>query len=112
MASAEPGPTGPHKPADEITDDIGMTHDDLVAVLLLLGVGPVNVAAEGCFNARPVFVVLLEDGTKVEGHLCQMSGFCLNPSVKRRTTQGIHREFGSKMRPMRISIWKILLLRY
>lgn len=60
-----PPPTQ-HKPADEIADDIGMTHDDLVAVLLLRGVGPVDVVAEGSLNASPVFVVLLEYGTEVE----------------------------------------------
>lgn len=46
-----------------------MTHDDLEAVLLLLGVGAVDVAAEGCLNAGPIFVVLLEDGREVERHL-------------------------------------------
>lgn len=39
-----------------------MTHDDLVAVLLLLWVCPVDVAAEGCLDTRAVFVVLLGDG--------------------------------------------------
>lgn len=58
-----------HKPADKIADDIGMTHDDLEAVLLLLGVGAVDVAAEGCLNAGPIFVVLLEDGREVDRHL-------------------------------------------
>lgn len=43
-----------------------MTHDDLVAVLLLLGVGAVDVAAEGGLDASPVFVILLEDGTEGE----------------------------------------------
>lgn len=43
-----------------------MTHDDLVAVLLLLGVGAVDVAAEGGLDASPVFVILLEDGTQGE----------------------------------------------
>lgn len=43
-----------------------MTHDDLVAVLLLLGVGPVDVVAEGSLNASPVLVILLEYGTEVE----------------------------------------------
>lgn len=43
-----------------------MTHDDLVAVLLLLGVCPVDVVAEGGLNASPVFVILLEYGTEVE----------------------------------------------
>lgn len=60
----EPPPQ--HKPADKIADDIGMTHDDLVAVLLLLGVGPVDVVAEGSLNASPVLVILLEYGTEVE----------------------------------------------
>lgn len=70
-----------HKPADKITDDIGMTHDDLIAVLFLLGVSPVDVAAEGCLNASSVFVVLLEDGKEVESQLCHMRGFSLNPIV-------------------------------
>lgn len=63
-SSAPPAPQ--HKPADKIADDIGMTHDDLVAVLLLLGVGPVDVVAEGSLNASPVLVILLEYGTEVE----------------------------------------------
>lgn len=46
-----------------------MTHDDLVAVLLLLGVGPVDVVAEGGLNASPVLVILLEYGTEVETRL-------------------------------------------
>lgn len=45
-----------------------MTDDDLIAVLLLLGVSPVNVAAEGSLNARSIFMVLLEDGIEVESH--------------------------------------------
>lgn len=43
-----------------------MTHDDLVAVLLLLGVGAVDVVAKGGLDASPVFVILLEDGTEGE----------------------------------------------
>ncbi len=67
-----------------------MTHDDLVAVLLLLGVSPVDVATERCLNASPVFVVLLEDGREVESYLCHMKGFCSNPSqyMMRRRTAG------------------------
>lgn len=61
-----------------------MTHDDLIAVLLLLRVSAVDVAAEGCLNARSIFVVLLEDGREVESHFCQMKGFCQNPSVSTR----------------------------
>lgn len=76
-----------HKPADKITDDIGMTHDDLVAVLLLLGVSAVDVAAEGCLNASSIFVVLLEDGREVESRFHHMEGFCLNPAV---TTESVH----------------------
>lgn len=56
-----------------------MTHDDLVAVLLLLGVSPVDVAAEGCLNASSVFVVLLKDGREVESHLHHMKGFRFEP---------------------------------
>lgn len=56
-----------------------MTHDDLVAVLLLLGVSPVDVAAEGGLNASSVFMVLLEEGTSVEIHRNHMTGFCLEP---------------------------------
>lgn len=58
-----------------------MTHDDLIAVLLLFGVSPVDVAAEGCLNASSIFVVLLEDSRKVESHFRHMQGFCMNPSV-------------------------------
>ena len=43
-----------------------MTHDDLVAVVLLLGVGAVDVVAEGSLDASPVFVILLEYGAEVE----------------------------------------------
>ena len=64
-----------------------MTHDDLIAVLLLLGVSPVDVAAEGCLNASSIFMVLLEDGREVESYLSHMNGFCLNPSVR---TESIH----------------------
>lgn len=46
-----------------------MTDDDLKAVLLLLGVSPVDVATERCLNASSIFVVLLEDGREVESHL-------------------------------------------
>jgi len=59
-----------------------MTHDDLIAVLLLFGVSPVDVAAEGCLNASSVFVVLLEDGREAESCLCHMKGFRLNPFVQ------------------------------
>lgn len=48
-----------HPPADKVADDVGVTHDDLHAVLLLLGVGAVDVAAEGCLDASAIFVVLL-----------------------------------------------------
>lgn len=68
-----------HKPADKIADDIGMTHDDLIAVLLLLGVSPVDVAAEGCLNASSIFVVLLEDGREVENDLCHTRGILFEP---------------------------------
>ena len=49
-------------PAHKVADDVGVAHDDLVAVLLLFGIGPVDVAAEGGFDASPVLVVLLEGG--------------------------------------------------
>lgn len=45
-----------------------MTHDDLIAVLLLLGVRPVDVAAESGLNASSIFVVLLENSGEVERH--------------------------------------------
>lgn len=61
-----------------------MTHDDLVAVLLLLGVSAVDVAAEGCLNARSVLVVLLEDGREVESHRHHIKGFCVNPRSQYR----------------------------
>lgn len=56
-----------------------MTHDDLIAVLLLLGVSPVDVAAEGRLNASSILVVLLEDGRDVESHFCHMKGVLSEP---------------------------------
>lgn len=52
-------PRETNTPAHKIADDIGMTDDDLVAVLLLLGVSAVDVAAEGSLDPGPVLVVLL-----------------------------------------------------
>lgn len=56
-----------------------MTDDDLIAVLLLLRVSAVDVATEGCLNARSIFMVLLEDGREVESHLCQMKRVLSEP---------------------------------
>lgn len=46
-------------PAHKIADDIGMTDDDLIAVLLLLDISAVDVAAESGFDPGAVLVVLL-----------------------------------------------------
>lgn len=83
-----------------------MTHDDLIAVLLLFGVSPVDVAAEGCLNASSIFVVLLEDSRKVESHLCHIKGFCMNPKAESMHVciVGIHEEFHSKKKP---TMWQM-----
>lgn len=49
-----------HKPAHKIADDISMTDDNLEAVLLLLGVGSVDVPAERCLDPCAILVVLLK----------------------------------------------------
>lgn len=63
-----------------------MTHDDLIAVLLLLGVSPVDVAAEGCLNASSIFMVLLEDGREVESHPCHMKEVLSEPLSQYRVS--------------------------
>lgn len=77
-----------------------MTHDDLIAVLLLLGVSPVDVAAEGCLYASSIFMVLLEDGIEVESYLCHRKRVLPEPlSQYRVNTQccfafwGMYEEF-------------------
>lgn len=72
-----------------------MTHDDLVAVLLLLGVGAVDVAAEGSLDASPVFVILLEYGTEVE-----IRPDCvIRPIRSQCPMQGTGEQFHVKMSP-------------
>ena len=44
---------------DEVADHVGMTDEDLVGVLLLLRIRATEVAAEGGFDPRTVFEVLL-----------------------------------------------------
>ena len=46
-------------PAHDVADDIGMADEDLVTVLLLLGVCPVDVVPEGSLDPGPIFVILL-----------------------------------------------------
>lgn len=36
-----------------------MTHEDLIAVLLLLGVGPVDVVPEGSLDPGSILIILL-----------------------------------------------------
>ena len=69
------------QPADEVSDDVGVAHDDLVAVLLLLGVGAVDVAPEGCLDTSSIFVVLLEEGREVESCPCHMTGLMYDAAV-------------------------------
>lgn len=49
-----------HTPAHKIADDVSMTDDDLVAVLLLLGFCSVDVTPERCLNSCAILVVLLK----------------------------------------------------
>lgn len=46
-------------PAHDVADDVGMADEDLIAVLLLLGVCPVDVVPEGGLNPRSIFIILL-----------------------------------------------------
>lgn len=46
-------------PAHDVADDVGVTHEHLVAVLLLLGVRPVDVVPEGGLDPGSVLVILL-----------------------------------------------------
>lgn len=57
-----------HKPAHKIADDISMTDDDLVAVLLLLRVRSVDVAAERCLDPGAVLMVLLKPAQEFHNH--------------------------------------------
>lgn len=50
-----PGPS----PAHDVTDDIGVADEDLITVLLLLGISPVDVVPEGSLDPRAIFVILL-----------------------------------------------------
>lgn len=88
-----------------------MTHDDLIAVLLLLGVSPVDVAPEGCLNASSIFVVLLEDGIEDESHVCHMERALSEPFSQYRgntrcccALQGICEQFYSKMKQIHLQL--------
>lgn len=45
--------------ADDVADDVGVAHEDLVAVLLLLGVRSVDEVSKGSLDAGSIFVILL-----------------------------------------------------
>lgn len=51
-------PMGP-SPAHNVADDIGMADEDLITVLLLLGICPVDVVPEGGLDPGSIFVILL-----------------------------------------------------
>lgn len=42
---------------DNIADDIGVAYEDLIAVLLLLGISSVDVVPEGSLNPGSIFVI-------------------------------------------------------
>lgn len=44
-------------PAHDVADDVGMSDEDLIAVLLLLGVCPVDVVPEGGLDPRSIFII-------------------------------------------------------
>ena len=46
-------------PAHDVANDIGVADEDLIAVLLLLGVRPVDVVPEGSLDPRSIFIILL-----------------------------------------------------
>lgn len=48
-----------HLPANNIADDIGMAYEDLIAILLLLGISSVDVVPEGSLNPGSIFIILL-----------------------------------------------------
>lgn len=54
------------RPTDEVANDVAMTHQNLVAVLLLLGIGTVEVLSEGALDACSVLEVFLLVGRKGE----------------------------------------------
>lgn len=45
-------------PAHDVANDIGVADEDLIAVLLLLGVRPVDVVPEGSLDPRSIFIIL------------------------------------------------------
>ncbi len=47
-------------PADEVSDDVSVTDDDLDRVVLLLHVGTVDVLPESSLDSRPIFVKSLK----------------------------------------------------
>lgn len=52
-------------PAHDVADDVGVAYEDLVTVLLLLDIRPVDVVPKGGLDPGSVFVILLgaERGT-------------------------------------------------
>ena len=46
-------------PAHDVANDIGVADEDLIAVLLLLGVRPVDIVPEGGLDPRSIFIILL-----------------------------------------------------
>lgn len=49
----------PYLPADKVSDDVGMTHEYLCAVLFLRGRSSVEVATERCFDSGIITEELL-----------------------------------------------------
>lgn len=45
-------------PTHDVADDVGVADEDLVTVLLLLGVCPVDIVPEGGLNPGSIFVIL------------------------------------------------------
>lgn len=68
MGQGAPSPS----PAHDVADDVGVADEDLVTVLLLLGVCPVDVVPEGGLDPGSIFVILLGAG---QGTL-SMEGAC------------------------------------
>lgn len=69
---SSPG-AGQAVPADDVADDVGVAHEDLVAVLLLLGVSSVDEVAKRGLDASSILVILL----RAQGHSSQQH--CLHP---------------------------------
>ena len=54
-------------PADEVSDDVGVAHDDLNRVVLLVHLGAVDVLPEGGLNPGPVLVKSLKEDNASSG---------------------------------------------